>query len=743
MATNNQHPLSLHDEVFMRFSIRNFDLMYPVLLAALIVFFIGQVSFAAKDTRPNIIVIMADDMGFSDIGCYGGEIKTPVLDGLANKGLRFTQFYNTGRCCPTRATLLSGLYAHQAGVGHMMNPKQGELARGYAGDLNRNCVTMAEQLKPTGYRTYGVGKWHVAVDIKPEGPKHNWPLQRGFDRYYGTITGAGSFFDPGTLTRGNEAISPFSDAKYQPEEYYYTDAISDHAAQFIADHHQEHEEKPFFMYLMYTCAHWPMHALEKDIAKYKGTYDGGYSATRDARVKKLKKLGLLPDHWDVTPQVGKWDGVEHKEWESRCMEVYAAMIDNMDQGIGRVIESLKKTGQYDNTLVMYFQDNGGCAEGLGRREIMSRPDKPTLTPIAKDALRQDVVPRQNRAGIPTLKGVNIMPGPEDTYIAYGQNWANVSNTPFREYKHWVHEGGIATPLIAHWPAGINNHLHGRFEDQPAHLIDIMATCVDLGKATHPAKFKGHKIHALEGTSLRPAFTGENLNRKSPIFFEHEGNRAVRDGQWKLVAKGTRGAWELYDMEADRTEMHDLAEKEPKRLKAMVDQWEAWAKRAFVLPWPWDQKQKFSKKKIFKLMQGDVLADKKAPDTKGKTIIIEAKVSKPGQGVIIAQGGVSHGFSVYVTEDNKISIGIRRAGKLQTYQARSQPREAYRFTASIGKGGLSVKLNESTDKMDGDARMSTTPIDALSVGHDSNDPVGKYPRTFRFTGEIDSVKLQLQ
>ena len=711
-----------------------------VLLSSLL---LGNLQLAAEETRPNIIVIMADDMGFSDIGCYGGEINTPVLDGLAEKGLRFSQFYNTGRCCPTRATLLSGLYAHQAGIGHMMNPKQGELARGYAGDLNRNCVTMAEQLRPAGYRTYGVGKWHVAVDIRPEGPKHNWPLQRGFDRFYGTITGAGSFFDPGTLTRDNQAISPFADPEYQPKEYYYTDAISDQAARFITDHNQDHGDKPFFMYLMYTCAHWPMHALEKDIAKYKGKYDGGYKPTREARVKKLKKLGLLPDHWNVTPQVGNWENVKHREWEARCMEVYAAMIDNMDQGIGRVIDSLKSTGQYDNTLVMYFQDNGGCAEGLGRREIMTRPDKPTLPPIAKDAFRQDVVPKQNRAGVPTLKGVNIMPGPEDTYIAYGQSWANVSNTPFREYKHWVHEGGISTPLIAHWPKGIDKKLHGKFEHQPAHLIDIMATCVDLGKATHPKEFKGHEIHPLEGTSLRPAFDGENLNRKAPIFFEHEGNRAVRDGKWKLVAKGARGAWELYDMETDRTEMHNLAEKEPERLKAMVTQWEAWAKRAFVLPWPWDQKAKYSKKQKFNLRQGDVLADRKAPDTGRKDILIDVRITEPGRGVIVAQGGVAHGFSVYVNEDDKLSVDLRRGGKLQTLTATLQPQTTYSFVVQIAKAGTTLTINKKTETLSGDGRMTTTPLDALSIGLDSNDPVGKYPRTSRFTGKIESVKLQLK
>ena len=319
-------------------------------------------SARAAARPPNIVVIMSDDMGFSDLGCYGGEIHTPNLDALAAGGLRFTQFYNTARCCPTRASLLTGLYPHQAGVGHMMDDKGQD---GYRGDLNDRCVTIAEVLKPAGYRTYAVGKWHVTRHNGPEGPKHNWPLQRGFDRYYGTIHGAGSYYDPSTLTRDNTLISPFADPEYQPETYYYTDAISDHAARFIDDHVKDHPSNPFFLYVAYTAAHWPMHALPEDIARYKDEYDAGYEPIRQARFEKAAKLGLIDPRQGLSPQAGDWQSVEDKAWEAACMEVYAAMVDRMDQGIGKIVATLARAGQIDNTLIFFLQDNGGCAENTG------------------------------------------------------------------------------------------------------------------------------------------------------------------------------------------------------------------------------------------------------------------------------------------------------------------------------------------------------------------------------------------
>lgn len=585
--------------------------MCRCLFLSLAFFFVVLIQAARAAGKPDIIVILSDDMGFSDIGCYGSEIETPNLDALAKGGLKYTQFYNTARCCPTRASLLTGLYPHQAGIGHMMDDKGLD---GYRGELSRNGATMAEVVKPAGYRTYMVGKWHVTKKVNPQGEneKSNWPLQRGFERFYGTIHGAGSFFDPNSLVKDNTLISPYADPDYKPEQYYYTDAISDHAVSFISDHAKENKDKPFFMYVAYTAAHWPMHAKESDMAKYKGKYAAGYDAVRAARLKRARALGVVEDDWAITPQAGgRWEEVKDRAYEERCMEVYAAMVDCMDQGIGRIVAELKKQGRYENTLIFYMQDNGGCAEPIGRGKgsgssgnkkkpnasanvnanaaapaVLQRAETPSLPPLAAEYLQPDMIPKQTRDGYPMRQGYGVLPGAADTYCGYGEAWANVSNTPFREYKHWVHEGGISTPLIAHWPAGTDNS--GRLVKVPSHVIDIMATVVDVSGAPYPKQQDGIAITPLEGVSLKAPFMGGNISRAQPIFWEHEGNRAVREGKWKLVAKGPRGAWELHDMEADRTELHDLAAKHQDIVTDMAAKWETWAKRAQVIPWIWGE-----------------------------------------------------------------------------------------------------------------------------------------------------------
>ena len=543
-----------------------------------------------QPARPNIIVILADDMGFSDIGCYGSEIETPQLDALAADGLQFTQFYNGARCCPTRASLLTGLYAHQTGIGWMVDSKKG--SQGYQGDLNNQCVTIAEVLRGAGYRNYAAGKWHVTPLQRTQGKlqKHNWPMQRGFDRYYGTIHGAGSLWDPNTLVRGNELISPYADPDYQPKDgFFYTDAISDHAAKFVREHHEKHDAQPFFLYVSYTAAHWPMHARERDIAKYRGRYQEGFAAVRAQRLKKQQTLGLIDKDWPLSAAPGSWDEVADPAFEQRCMEVYAAMIDSMDQGIARLVTSLRETGQLENTLILYLQDNGGCAEGYGRRKnaakpAMKRAAKPSLPPMAADAFQDRMAPTQTRDGYPVRQGYGVMPGAADTYIAYGRDWANVSNTPFRMYKHWVHEGGIATPLIAHWPAGINSA--GTIRHEVGHLVDIMATAIELSGATYPSKLRDTETLPPEGVSLASVFAGNDRPTRAPIYFEHEGNRAVRDGKWKLCAKSPRGKWELYDMQKDRVEANNVAATFPEITKRLVTQWEVWAERCHVIPWPY-------------------------------------------------------------------------------------------------------------------------------------------------------------
>lgn len=537
----------------------------------------------ASAERPNFILIMADDMGISDIGCYGGEIETPALDLLAKNGVRFSQFYNTSRCCPTRASLLTGLYPHQAGVGHMMEDRGLE---GYKGNLNEKCRTIAEVLKPAGYSTYMSGKWHVTRHRMPEGPKFNWPRQRGFDRFYGTIHGAGSFFDPNSLTRENDQIVP------DEEPFYYTDAIGNNASRFIKEHQGD---DPFFLYVSFTAPHWPMHALPKDIEKYKGRYDKGWDALRKERLKKMIDIGLIKPEWQMTerdPGAPAWEDERMKTWMTRRMEVYAAMVDSMDQNIAKVVTALKEKGEFENTLILFLADNGGCAEEFGSSGKV-RPaltDAAALSPMKSDELQLDMVPKKTRDGKPLRSGRGVMPGGADTYVAYGLPWANASNTPFRRYKHWVHEGGISTPLIAHWPKGISQERQNSLVHEPGHLIDIMATCVELSNAEYPGVVNGKSIHPMQGESLVPLIKGEGKwQREEPLFWEHEGNRAIRDGKWKLVARGAQGKWELYDIENDRTETNNLAAVHPERARAMAALWKNWAVRAHVLPWIWGKK----------------------------------------------------------------------------------------------------------------------------------------------------------
>ena len=515
--------------------------------------------------RPNVVLILNDDMGYSDIGCYGGEIDTPNLDRLAANGVRFSQFYNTARCSPSRASMLTGLHPHQTGVGILTYDSGPE---GYAGNLNHRCVTIAQVLKRSGYRTYMSGKWHVASSLKK--PTDTWPLQRGFDEFYGTIIGAGSFYDPNTLTRGNDNVE--HEAK-EDESFFYTDAISDQAVRYIDAHGADHAGKPFFAYVAYTAPHWPLHAHDADIAKYKGRFDKGWDQLREERLERLVQSGILDAHWKLSgrdPSQPPWTHAEHKAWLLRCMEVYAAQVDRMDQGIGRIIESLQRTGQLDNTVVIFLADNGACAEDI--------PENVTIDELVEKLM---IARSHTRKGEPVHFGNDPgrMPGPENTYQSYGTAWANLSNTPFRLYKHWTHEGGIATPLIAHWPAGLKDR--GAIRHTPGYLPDIMATIVDLTGAHYPDTFEGHAIEPIEGTSLVRVLQGQEIDRP-PMFWEHEGNAAVRVGKWKLV-RNYPGPWELYDLEADRTELHDVAAMHPDRVREMSAAYEAWAKRCGVIP----------------------------------------------------------------------------------------------------------------------------------------------------------------
>ena len=527
----------------------------------------GRVATAAgkpspAGRRPNIIIVMTDDMGFSDLGCYGSEIATPNLDALAAKGLRFTQFYNTGRCCPTRASLLTGLYPHQTGVGHMTGDR-GPDHPGYRGRLTERCVTLAEVLGPAGYETIQTGKWHVG-----DKEKSWWPRGRGFDHTFSCPQGAGFYFHLADTKQHREIIRDdevvYTKANDTPPGWYSTDAWTEEGLKFAAG--AVKADKPFLWYLAFNAPHWPLQAKPEDIAKYRGTYKVGWDEIRRRRRAKMIQLGLIKPHWPLTPRdraVPAWKDLppDKKDLQDLRMATYAAMIDCVDQNVGKIVRTLTDLGALENTLILFLQDNGGCAEG----------------------------------GATGVNGGKGECGTGDSYVKYGACWANASNTPFRRYKHWVHEGGSATPLVAHWPRGIAPDLHGKFIREPSHLVDLMATCVDLSGAAYPETHKGSTILPMQGASLRPLFEGKAFDRGGPLFWEHEGNRAVRVGKWKLVAIHN-GPWELYDMEADRTELNDLAGTMPTKVAELTRLYEQWARGALVEPWGAGGKRKKPVKK---------------------------------------------------------------------------------------------------------------------------------------------------
>lgn len=708
---------------------------------------------AGKSNRPNIIVIMSDDMGISDIGCYGSEIETPRLDKLASEGVRFTQFYNMARCCPSRAALLTGLAPHQAGVGHMLMGYPGG-PPGYSDHLSTDSVTMGEVMKSAGYNTYMVGKWHVARAISPDGPKDSWPLQRGFNKFYGIITGAGNYYDPATLCRGNSFITVENDPEYKPENYYFTDAITDNAIKFIDENEKASADDPFFMYVAYTAAHWPMQAPADEVAKQKGKYDTGYAAIRDARFEKMKKLEIIREDLTSSPIVSDWTNTPHHAWEARNMEVYAAMIHRMDTGIGRIIDKLEKEGELDNTLIMFMQDNGACAEGIARE---NRTDYPTdLKPMGPDEFQTKIwPPMQTRDGRPVRTGPDTMPGPADTYTAYGEDWANVSNTPFRKYKHWVHEGGIATPLIAHWPAGIDASRNNSLVREPTQIIDIMATVADAGGAEYPEEYNGYDIKPLAGVSLLPLFRDQKFDRGGPLFWEHESNRAVRDGKWKIVAAGP-GPWELYDMSVDRAEMNNLAGQHPEIVKRMAAQWQEWAEANDVLPlgtWEVIQKKRQrgenepkTENTTFRLKAGERLNGDDRPPLADREFSVVARIKEWGDnGVIVSQGGSQQGWALY-SKDGQPCFALRRdAGLAKVEDLPPIPvGKPVVLRATLKQDGtVTFRAGKKTGQpLRVEAPLNLTPGEGVTVGNDHGGLVGDYPKDFEFNGKVNRIVIRV-
>jgi arylsulfatase A-like enzyme len=504
----------------------------PLLLVSIFLSFSTTLPQPSRAAVPDIVVIMADDMGYSDLGCFGGEILTPNLDRLAAGGLRFTNFYSENMCWVSRAALLTGVYHKTSMVKSALHPR---------------CVTLPEMLGRNGYQTYMSGKWHLAGK-----PYHVYPLDRGFDEFYGILGGAASFFAPAFLTRNRANVE--AQASDDPD-YYITHAISAEAERMIGN---AEPNKPMFLYAAYTAAHWPLHAPEEDIKAYQGKYAIGWDKMREQRLRRMKTLGIIPKDLPLSPRnsnVPAWEDEPHKAWQQRRMEVYAAQVTAMDRGIGRIVDALKRAKRFDNTLIFFTVDNGGCHVEYG-------PDR-----------KGDYLPEKTRDGRPLRPGnlPEIMPGPEDTYQSYGYGWANASNTPYRLFKQFDHEGGIRTPMIAHWPNGIS--AKGRLIPTVSHLIDIMPTVLDVTAVKPAPKATLETPIPRDGHSLAAIFDGQKVADHETLFFHHARGKALRHGSWKIVAERNQ-PWELYDLECDPLELNDLADKNPQKVEELQKLWKS-------------------------------------------------------------------------------------------------------------------------------------------------------------------------
>ncbi len=491
-------------------------------------------SLAAAGDRPNILLILADDMGFSDLGCYGSEIPTPNIDRLARGGVRFTQFYNAARCCPTRAALLTGLYPHQAGIGHM-GRNMGTPA--YQGYLNDRCLTLGEALRGAGYRTLLAGKWHVGNQ------RPHWPCDRGFDESYALLGGTSHYFRPRSLVRNDREMEP-----PREESYYITDDFTAQACAMLD--RNARGERPFFLYLAYTAPHFPIQAPVDEIARHRGRYRQGWDALRRTRYRRMQESGIADRSWALSErpaEVSAWESAADKEeWDQR-MAVYAAMVARLDRGVGEVVKKLEELGVLGNTLILFLSDNGACAE----TKTGGKPGAPI--------------------------------GSAYSNTTYEAPWANLSNTPFRYFKHWTYEGGIATPLIVHWPGKIPA---GRIVRETGHVVDILPTLLEAAGGRYPQD----RI-PLSGHSLLASLRGGKPMPRRTLFWEHEGNRAVRQGDWKLTA-ANGGEWELYNLAKDRSETKNLATERPERVRELAGAYARWASRVGVMEWKPEWEKRF-------------------------------------------------------------------------------------------------------------------------------------------------------
>ncbi len=670
---------------------------------------------AATQPRTNIVLILADDLGYSDLGCYGGEIRTPHIDSLAKCGVRFTQLYNSARCCPSRASLMTGLYPSQAGIGDFTTSEPSpDRGPGYLGRLNDQCVTLAELLKPAGYGCFYVGKWHMHEETGP--------IKRGFDEFYGYTRGhSHDQYDADyyiRLPKGRQKeIDPPSDA------FYATDVFNDYALEFIRQ--GQKSGKPWFLFLGHSSPHFPVQAPPERADKYYDTYLRGWDILRKERFARMQENGLIDgDRWTLTGRslvpvdrddiANGYSGQPNPEWDSldetrrrdlaRRMAVFAAMVERVDHGVGQIVDHLRSSDDLDNTLILFLSDNGACYE---------------WGPFGFDGT--------SRRGTTTLRSGEDLrnTGGPGTHQSYGSAWANLGNTPFRLYKHFTHEGGISTPCIAHWPKGIGSP--DAWVRDPAHVMDVLPTLLEVSGARYPVTYNGNAILPREGISLLPAMRGERLGERT-LGFDHQGARAIRQGNWKLVWSKRMPhdiAWELYNLAEDRCETNDLAGGEPDRVNELVTEWEQWARRVNVL-----------------YEQPSADDQSKSPHIAHRPLTISGNVtSEAGSGVIVAQGGREHGYAVHLIE-GKLAFDVRVEGQVTRIVSSVTVPRTFDFTARLTVDSVTLALNgELVANGSSPGLIPVQPKDAISIGRDELTAAGDVCASQSPSGNSHSTESQ--
>lgn len=713
----------------------------------------------APEGSPNVVVILVDDLGYSDIGPFGSEILTPNLDRLAGAGLRFTNYHTTPVCSPARAALLTGLNPHRAGYGSVANSDPG--VPGLRLELDEDVVTLAEALRGNGYATYGVGKWHLTRDalINAAAPRHTWPIQRGFDRYYGSLEGLNSFFHPNQLIRDNSAV----DIEETPDGYYLTDDYTDQALSMIKSLRASDTTRPFFLYFAHTAMHGPLGAKPEDLAAQRGRYAEGWDRIREERFRRQLADGLFPEgtelaprNWEAGLEVDAWDDLdaETRDLYARYMEVYAAMVTSIDDSLGRLVELLETLGELDNTLIVFTSDNGGTNEGgaEGTRSYFSRFAHIPNLPV-------DWEPDVNRD--PDLIG-----GPR-SMVHYPRGWGMASNTPFRLYKGQTFAGGVRVPLILSWPAGLPRaEGDSGVRQQYQYVTDILPTVLDLAGLEHPGQRHNLPAKEIDGVSFAPVAREDAPSTRPAQYAEFGGNRGYYADGWKIVTQHRPGTpfadaeWQLYHVASDPTELHNLAEAEPERVRELAAAWEraAWENTVFPLgAGMGDVRRPDEARQIASpvtILPGTPRLERYRSaaliQLRAWRVVIDVEVAARDQGILLAHGDQSGGYVVWIA-DGQLRVAYNAYGDLHELDPIAIGASEHRITLeATPEPDFRTELRVSVD---GEVSVRSglwqlvgmAPFSGISVGRNPGGPVhwdlyaahGSYP----YTGKLRSVRYE--